>query len=272
MREAGREHRPVVAQRQQEPDDPQRRREEDQRQEEQVGPESPVPEAVGAGGVERERGGQSRQPGPAARAQYGGSSEYQTPTALKAFQKAVFAGASSSAVSMSGTTSASTVAVKRCSPLGCRVELVGEREAERVDELDRRLAHQHEQLRLDDVQLAGQPRRRLLEALAAELEAVRAVDDHRVDVQALQRLLQRLAGAAEEGDALLDLRRLRRVLEQEDVRQRVPGAEHGNVRRVTCAADLVPELVDLGDGLLQVTLVDLVGRCGSHRRRLPVRS
>jgi hypothetical protein len=61
----------------------------------------------------------------------------------------------------------------------------------------------------------------------------------------------------------LHLRGLRLVLEQEDVCQRMPGAEHGDVHLVTCAADLVAELVDLGDRLLQVTLVDLVGRHGS---------
>ena len=65
---------------------------------------------------------------------------------------------------MSGTTSASTVAVKRCSPPGCRVERSSESgKPSALMKLDGLLAHQHEQLRLDDVQLAGQPRRRLLE-------------------------------------------------------------------------------------------------------------
>ena len=41
--------------------------------------------------------------------------------------------------------------------------------------------------------------------LGAELEAVRAVDRERVDAEPLQRLQQRLAGAAEERDALVDL-------------------------------------------------------------------
>ena len=48
-------------------------------------------------------------------AQYGGSSAHQEPSVLNAFQNAVFAGASSSEVSMSGTTSASIVGVNRCS-------------------------------------------------------------------------------------------------------------------------------------------------------------
>ena len=47
--------------------------------------------------------------------QYGGCSAHQGPSALKAFQKAVFAGASSSASSMSGVTSAWIVGVKRWS-------------------------------------------------------------------------------------------------------------------------------------------------------------
>jgi len=44
----------------------------------------------------------------------------------------------------------------------------------------------------------------------------------------------------------------------------MPGTEHGDVRLVTCAADLVAELVDLGDRLLQVTLVDLVSGHSGH--------
>ena len=84
-----------------------------------------------------------------------------------------------------------------------------------------------------------EPRRRLLVVLRPELEAVRAVDRERVDAEPLQRLQQRVAGAAEEGDALGDLGRLRRVLEQEDVGQRVPGAEHGHVRLVGEGEELV---------------------------------
>ena len=54
-----------------------------------------------------------------------------------------------------------------------------------------------------------EPGRGVGRVLGAELEAVRAVDGQRVDVEPLQRLEERLAGAAEERDALLDLRRLR---------------------------------------------------------------
>src|SRR5215210_5884175 len=115
-REPGGEQRGRLAERQQQPRDPERRGEEDEREEEEVRPEAGVPEMVGSGRVRRERGRQRRQRGPAPVAQYGGSSAYHAPTALKAFQKAVLAGASSSALSMSGTTSASIVAVKRCRP------------------------------------------------------------------------------------------------------------------------------------------------------------
>src|SRR5205085_9483239 len=51
-----------------------------------------------------------------AAAQYGGSSAHQGPSALKAFQKRVFAACSSSDSSTSGTTSASIVGVKRWRP------------------------------------------------------------------------------------------------------------------------------------------------------------
>ena len=101
--------------------------------------------------------------------------------------------------------------------------------------------------------------------LPDELEAVRAVDGHRVDAQPLQRLQQRLAGAPVERDALVHLRRLGLVLEQEDVRERVARAEHGNARLVPLAPDLLAELVDLGDRLLEVPVVELVGGHGGHR-------
>ena len=79
---------------------------------------------------------------------------------------------------------------------------------------------------LDDVQLAPQPRAALVLRPVDELEAVRPVDRHRVDAEPLQRLEHRLPGAAEEGDALLQLGRLRPVLDEEDVRQRMARAEH----------------------------------------------
>ena len=119
---------------------------------------------------------------------------------------------------------------------------------------------------MDDVQLPRQPRLRIVGVLGAELEAVRPIDGERVDVEPLQRLQQRLPRAAEEGDALLDLRRLRRPFEQEDVRQRMPGSDDRDVELVAVARKLVAERVDLGDRLLQVTVVDLVGGHGAHDR------
>src|SRR5204863_8577528 len=107
-------------------------------------------------------------------------------------------------------------------------ELACEREAGRVEEGDRGLAHRDDELGLNDVQLAQEEGPRLLLVAAGELEAVRPVDRHRIDVQALQRLEERVAGAAVEGYPLLQLRRLRRVLEEEDIRERMPGAEHGH--------------------------------------------
>ena len=98
--------------------------------------------------------------------------------------------------------------------------------------------------------------------LGPELQAVRPVDRERVDVQALKRLQHGRAGAAEERDALLDLLRLRRVLEEDDVRQRMPRADDRHAQLVACPSQLVAEHVDLGDGLLQVALVDLVGGHG----------
>ena len=58
---------------------------------------------------------------------------------------------------MSGTTSASIVPREALQPVGLCVERVGERELERVQELERALAHDDEELRLHDVQLAGEP-------------------------------------------------------------------------------------------------------------------
>ena len=88
-----------------------------------------------------------------------------------------------------------------------RLDLSRERELHRVEERDRRLAHDDDQLRLHDVQLAEEKGPRLLLVAVGELQAVRPVDRHRVDAQPLQRLEQRVAGAAVERDALLQLRR-----------------------------------------------------------------
>src|SRR5204863_9742858 len=88
---------------------------------------------------------------------------------------------------------------------GLRLDGIAQWEIEAVQELPRRLAHHHDELRLDDVQLPRQPGPGLFGILAVELEAVRAVDRHRVDAQALQRLQDRLARAPVEGDAFLYL-------------------------------------------------------------------
>ena len=95
--------------------------------------------------------------------------------------------------------------------------------------------------------------------------------DDLFDAQALEGLQQGLSGAAEEGDALLKLRLLRAVLEQEDVRERMPGAEHGDRPLGGRARDLVSELVRLGDRFLQVLLCDFVGGHGRHGGVLQVR-
>ena len=118
------------------------------------------------------------------------------------------------------------------------------------------------------MQLAGEERPGLVLVAAGELEAVRPVDRERVDAEPLQRLEDRLAGAPVERHALLHLGRLGRVLQQKDVGQRVPGADHRDARAGSRVRDLVTELVDLRDGLLQVLLVDLVGGDGAHRGSL----
>ena len=103
--------------------------------------------------------------------------------------------------------------------------------------------------------------------LRPELEAVRAVDRERIDAEPLQRLQERIARAAEERDALGDLRRLRVVLEQEHVTERVAGSEHRHVRLVGEGEELVLQLVDLADRLPEIALVDLVGGHGSRHGR-----
>jgi len=151
----------------------------------------------------------------------------------------------------------------------CRFERVGQRKLELVQERERRLAHYDHELRLDDVQLAGEPRPRLLRVAPGELEGVCPVDRHRIDVQPLQGLQHRLARTAVEGDSLLHLRRLRLVLEQEHVCERMAGPQHRHTALAGGASDLVPEIVDLGDRFLQVLLEDFVGH-GWHQGLDPV--
>jgi hypothetical protein len=142
-----------------------------------------------------------------------------------------------------------------------RLEGVRQRKGELGEKAKRVLAHDHDQLRLDDMQLAREKRARLLDLLAGELEAVRAVDRHRVDLQALERLQHCLPGASVEGDALLRLRGLRPVLEQEDVPEWMSRTDDGEAL-ARGGGDFVPELVAPGDRPLKVALVDLVGRHG----------
>src|SRR4029079_881345 len=120
-----------------------------------------------------------------------------------------------------------------------------EREAGRGEEGDGALAHRDHELGLDNVQLAQEEGLRLLLVAAGELDAVRPVDRHRIDVQALQRLEECVAGAAVEGDSLLQLRRLRRVLEEEDVCERMAGAEDGDARSSGRLRELVTERIAL---------------------------
>ena len=87
-------------------------------------------------------------------------------------------------------------------------------------------------------------------------------------VEPLQRLEDRLSRAAEERHAFLDLGRLRRVLQEEDVCERMARAQHRDAQLVAGASELLAELVHLGDGFAQVPLVDLVG---GHGRRHGVR-
>ena len=163
---------------------------------------------------------------------------------------------------MSGTASASIVGVKRCS--SPRVAATGCDSGKRdpVQELERVFAHDDDELRLDDPQLAREPIAREPEVAAGELDRVRAVDLHRVDVQALQRLDQRIAGTTVEGDTLLELLRLRPELQQEDVRQRVPCGQRGR-SPIRGLRNLVRQAIDLGDRLAEVALVDLI--CGHGR-------
>ena len=214
--------RRVIATGQSEPRYGERERQHQQRDDEDIRPVAELGKRAGAGvpGDEgHENGGERRSP-PAR--QYGGSCAHHGPSALKAFQNAVFAACSSSAESMSGVTIASIVGVKRrTTPVSAPSSAVGEREVQRVEEPCGLVAHHHQELRLHDVELAREPRCRLAGVLRSELEAVGAVDRERVDLEALQRLEDRVAGAAEERDALGDLGRERSVLEEEDVAERV---------------------------------------------------
>ena len=89
---------------------------------------------------------------------------------------------------------------------------------------------------------------------SGELQAVRPVNRRRVDLEALERLQHRLPGAAEECDALVLLRGLRPVFEQEEVRLRVAGAKHRGAFIACLLGDLAAEIVDLGNRLLEVAL------------------
>src|SRR5439155_13293008 len=72
---------------------------------------------------------------------------------------------------------------------GPRLERTRQRQLERVYESERFLAHRHDQLRLDDVELAPEPGAAFVVLAIGELEAVRAVHGKRVHPEARQRLL-----------------------------------------------------------------------------------
>ncbi len=211
--------------------------------------------------------------------QYGGIASYHSPRRRKARQKAALRRCSSSDASMSGVMRTSVPGVNSTiSPTAySRGRAVGS--SSRLRAGDDLLAHGDDDLRFDDGDLAAQ----VLEAArlglgvvahVAALEDVGAVELQRVDAQALAALHDRRAGAAEERHALVALARLRLVLEQHDVGQRMAGADHRHrlaVRAHAAAQHLAGELVDLGDGASQVLVVDLVGL--SHRspfRSLPL--
>ena len=107
------------------------------------------------------------------------------------------------------------------------------------------------------MQFARQEGARLVLVAVRELDAVRSVHGHRVDVEPLEGFEDRLPRPPVERDSLLHLRRLRPVLEQHDVRE---GMARAGDRHAAAAGggDLVGEVVDLDDRLLEVLLVDLV--------------
>src|SRR5579859_4014836 len=111
-RETRRKRSPPAPERQREIDEPEHGRDEDERDPGYVPPGRGVPERGRPGVVAGDRGRErDEQRDARAQAQYGGSAAHQSPSDLKAFQKAVFAGCSSSDASTSGTTRASTVGV-----------------------------------------------------------------------------------------------------------------------------------------------------------------
>src|SRR5437588_718025 len=79
------------------------------------------------------------------------------------------------------------------------IDGVGEREGERVEERHGALAHRDDELRPHDVELTEEERARLLLVAVGELEAVRPVDRHRVDAEALERLEIGRASCRERG-------------------------------------------------------------------------
>ena len=162
---------------------------------------------------------------------------------------------------MSGTTSASIVGVNACSSpsVAASGRESGKPSPFRNSSVSSPIATT--QPRLHDPQLAREPRAALLLVGAGELDAVRPEHLGRVDMQPLERPLDRVPGAAVEGDALLQLLRLRPVLDQEDRAERVPRRlRDGRPARRLC--DLVLQAQDLPDRLVEVPLVDVVCRHG----------
>ncbi len=163
---------------------------------------------------------------------------------------------------MSGVKIASIVGVNFCSSPSVGASSASQRERDGVQEGECLLAHHDDELRLHDVQFAHEKRPRLFLVAVGELQAVRAVHRQRIDAQPLQRLEEGIARTSIERHALLELRRARQVLEQEDVGERMTRADDRYARTGSYLRDFITESVDLGDRLLQVFLVDFVGRHG----------
>ena len=203
------EQPPRVGEREEEPSDGERGGDQNDRDERDVEPVGDARQLRGDRVPYDERHEQPRErPTRPPSAQYGGSSAHHVPSVLKAFQKLVFADCSSSDIVDVGRDEPVD---RRREPLelscALRVERPCERKLERREERDRLAAHRDDEARLHDVELPRQPPSCVGGVLGAELEAIRAVDRQRVDVEALQRLEERLPGAAEERHALLDLAR-----------------------------------------------------------------